>query len=444
MDNESYLISLQERAVDHDYDAMIELVEVFEKGLYGMSVDLERAQYWRKVSEEISGTHEQREDSDKVVAQQPQYQDIKWADMEELKDVPLIMLWEEQRQGNPYAMVLLGWQYIESDNSNDQSQATQGADMLKQAIEVGKKSISEYKNLLAEAYWRLGSYYERCADKGVDNLYNKAFECYATVVQELEDDRAVADLARCYGNGLGCERNETMARALMERDANVGGIQERFQLAESYYNEKLWTMATVWYQSALESNNVQTQPATASACKYRLAVLNETDAGGVYFDEWEERKKLVEMAENHNAFAAWFCANSLAETEDEKVYFLELGQNVLKDSYAQQCSKELELIHAEKELLRQEEERERLEEERLRQEQEWEEEERKEEAEKIRSEIAGKILRILIGLLGVIIGILGVVLIFQAYFAPANSWGFKYVMGLGLIAVGSVALWRGF
>lgn len=358
--DDSNFIDLRERAMDGDREAIVELADIYENGLWGVAADPEQARYWKEKADELNETDDPKESVSVQEEQEPQ-QEIIWEGMEVLRGASLIHLHEEVDQGNPYACVLLGWRYIEADKSEGQVQATQGAELIKQAITIGKSSVGKYREVLAEAYWRLGLYYERQAEMGDPNQYSSAFECYSVVVRELEDYRAASDLARCYENGIGCHEDEAMAQKLREEVARNGGAWERFYLAERFYRKGSQLQATLWYQNALKSEPVEEYEVLLSTCRYRLSTLGEPDSDGEPCNKEEERLHLIAMAQNHDACAAWFCSQVLAVTDTDKIYYLELGQGGLPKAYGAQCGNELRNLRARHEKARAEEEKERFE-----------------------------------------------------------------------------------
>ena len=345
---EADLYELSELAGDGDYAAAMELARRFREG-DGVEPDQDRAESWLRhamsLRDEDDGDESAPEPQPQGAASAAETPDNKaghgWTPTAQLKDLSLGQLREEIARGNPFAISLQGQKYLASRSVEEKKL---GLSALEKAIDIGKRNLSggdgELVQMMLRDYLAMGRCYEELArSTGDDSCNAKAFECYGNA-QEL-DPNEVTDLLRCYEEGIGCRPDRKEILRLREKLAETGGILPRFQLAEAYYEDEQHMRASEWYQIALESGDAQAHPAAADICRIRLRELDadgQTDALSAAMD----KDALWEMTVNGDALAAWFYANNLAATDDERETALRYGQNGTDEPYAGMCRDALE------------------------------------------------------------------------------------------------------
>jgi len=143
------------------------------------------------------------------------------------------------QQGNPYAQLILGWEYLEENIlSYDENLA----------YELINKSA---KGGFDFAYYSLGSIYSDRSKK------TASFQAYMAGAEKNQPD-AMFELALCYINGAGTTKDTKKGIELLKKSANIGCHYAQFWLGNRYEEGEGVTSsieeAIKWYHKAAEGN----------------------------------------------------------------------------------------------------------------------------------------------------------------------------------------------
>lgn len=357
---EDYIAKLEERAMDGDADAAMELKDRYLRG-DGVQLDFQQADYWYRYALELYDREENAEYeaaakaepvpetaipvflTAKASSEQPQAraeapaqqgapaESSVWKTEAELRCLPYQQQKREQMEENPFAISMFARKYLSSGNPEEQRYGTRQlfrANQLAQA-KMGRGDVA-LRDMVVANDLALGLYYEnRTPEEPGDK--KTAFELY-TDAHEL-DPSQLENLVRCYMNGIGCERNENTAWSLQEKAAIEGGVKEQYAIAELLRESGQKYRAAEWYHSAVSCEDASTFPAYAAAASYQLTRLEQPDSEA---EAEEALRELERLAEGGDASAALLRAEFAADVK-EALKFAQIGSTGLPEADARRC-----------------------------------------------------------------------------------------------------------
>lgn len=271
---------------------------------------------------ELENTVEKSEEPTESVEDADLY--AEWeGNLDQLDHMPLFQLSKAAKEGNPFAMNVLSERYIHSESESD---AARGFDLLKRAEQTLTKRIQTQPEIdtaanlaLAEVSTNLGECYEN--GYGTQKDQEKAFAYYSRAY-ELDHSRS-SQYIHCLENGIGCKPDVYKAEEVREKRAVEGGIDARIDMAVSYLTNNQLVKAAEWFQSALASDDADSDPLKQTEARYFLSQMREEDQNGQPIDYKQEREKLVKASNEGDSDAAYILMRYDDVTNENKKAILE-------------------------------------------------------------------------------------------------------------------------
>jgi len=367
------IAELEELAMDGDFAAAKELVRIYREG-DGAEVDDDKVLFWTNycgdekiIEEDSSGsetedhvedgtvfhdntdetTDEQAEhienEQTKSGAVQQSYSNDETYKLADLYKLPTFKLKTMADEGSLLAQVARGIKYIKSAND---SEAVEGEHLIRDLIGVLKAKFAEgkneeYRTALSHALVALGEYYEKhWRDGQIEDSGNNAFLAYSNALEI--DSTASIHLARCYREGIGCERNQLRALELSERTGLNGGARDRFEVAEAYLISNQKMKGVEWLQLTLDADDIVDNKSIQAIARLRLALLNELDENGSVINLEDAKNAVIKRVEEGEPMAiSHFCqAYGVGAIRNINDYYSVLDQaiNQREKKYSGHCT----------------------------------------------------------------------------------------------------------
>ena len=136
--------------------------------------------------------------------------------------------------------------YEKGKELEDAEKYTEALEMYKKAGEMGN----------ADGLFRAGKFYHE-GRNGVEVKYDLARKYYEKAI-ELNNDKAMNNLANMYFEGIGVIKNIAKANELYKKAADLGNVHAMYNLGNNYYNgdgvQQDYIAAKNWYEKAANLN----------------------------------------------------------------------------------------------------------------------------------------------------------------------------------------------